>query len=135
MDATFINFMEQYLDTAQVARFRDAQEFLREPVPMSKDAKGRVWASTNLQFQNDLDNMKAHVAFYLSNKKATLFSTKQELLTSAKDEGMKSAGEREAYCYSDAKFTVQSQEVEKLQTVYDRVNSLTWVMKSQLALL
>lgn len=130
-----LTFMKVYLSEEQVMRFLEAQNFLRDPIPMGKDGQGRAWASTNLQFQNELDTMKANIAFMLVSKRTTLFTTKQEMLTEAKDEGMKSAGEREAYCYSSSKYVVQSQEVERMQIVHDRISSLTWVLKSHLGML
>jgi len=134
MQNTF-EFMEQYLDDSQVRDFREAQEFLSEPVPINKDAKGKAWATTNLQFQNTMDSIKVTLSFIMTTKKSVLFTTKQEMMMEAKEEGMKSVSEREAYCYSSPKYIVMNTEFEKLQAVYDRVNSLSWVLKSQLSLL
>lgn len=131
MSDSVLDAINTYLDVNFAKQYNEAIAFLKLPIPNIKDSNGKVFASQNLQLQNEIDNSKAQISFLISFKKSTLFKEKQSLYSNAKDEGFKTAGEREAYCYSDAKYSELDKEYTALQILHDRLSSIQWFLKNQ----
>lgn len=122
-----------YLDDEQVQQYKAACESLKDYIPNGKnDPNSRVFASKNLQYQDGLNQIKAYLGFLLSRKKASVFQLEHSLKDSAREEGYKTAGDRETYMYTDSTYVAQRLELDSIQLLCERMNSLEWALRSVL---
>jgi hypothetical protein len=125
--------LKTYLDTEQVVIYDKACASFKLYIPAGKnDPNARVFAANNIQFQDELNQVKAYLGFLLSRKKADVFQKEHELKNLAREEGYKTAGDRETYCYTDSTYVAYRLELDSIQLLYDRMNSLEWSLKSVL---
>jgi len=121
----------QVLDKEQMDKYGEAVSFLRTPLPDRGAGDYHPYARDNVGYQNFLSEVKTQIRFFMSRKRSSLYKQESELKIQAKDEKLAQA-ERNAYCFSDPKYTAMSEEVELYQLVHDRLDALEWSLKSLL---
>ena len=107
----------------------DAENFLSRPLP-SNAAERNAYAFHNLRIQNLINRLKGNVSWARHGRVNLLKQAESRLRADARDDGVRDKDERAAYCYNNAKWRDINDSVVQLDTMYDRLHSLEWMLKA-----
>lgn len=135
MENELTELLNTWLTRDQIDVYNLAVNSLKLPIPGKQQPDYRAFGSNNIQLQDSLDVIKTQLMFVLSRKKPGLMKLESALYQEAKEEGMKTVAERSGYAYGSNKYIDYKTELDSIEILINRINSLGWQLKNQLSLI